>query len=68
MSFGHFIKYLECIQTTNSKTMHEHNEILSKYMLKMPLGANTNTNTNKHNGTQPNRKKKKKKKRKEKKS
>ena len=23
--------------------MHEHDEILSTYMLKMPLGANTNT-------------------------
>ena len=40
--------------------MHEHNEILSKYMLKMPLGANTNTNTNKHNGTTQSQKKKKK--------
>jgi len=28
---------------------------LPKYMLKLPLGANTNTN--KHNGTQPNKKK-----------
>ena len=39
--------------------MHEHDEILPKYMLKMPLGANTNTN--KHNGTQPNQEIKKKK-------
>ena len=38
--------------------MHEHVEILSKYMLKMSFGANTNTNTNKHNGTQPNQEKK----------
>ena len=37
--------------------MHEHVEILSKYMLKMSFGANTNTN--KHNGTQPNQEKKK---------
>ena len=36
--------------------MHEHVEILSKYMLKMSFGANTNTN--KHNGTQPNQEKK----------
>ena len=42
------------------ETIHEHMKILPKYILKMPLRANTNTN--KHNGTQPNKKIKKKKK------
>ena len=31
--------------------MYEHMEILPKYKLKMPQGANKNIN--KHNGTQP---------------
>ena len=39
------------------ETMHEYMKILPKYMLKMPLGANTDTN--KQNGTQPNKKNKK---------
>ena len=41
------------------ETIHEHMKILPKYMLKMPLRANTNINI--HNGTLPNKKFKKKK-------
>ena len=52
MPFGHFIKHMVRTYKTNMWAMHEHKWNLSKYMLKLPQGANTNTN--KANGTKPN--------------